>query len=309
MSRQPVRSGHAPVRKRVLSLGVLPVLALVLAVLPGCAAGGSTTDGGIIAGDKPGGAITVFAAASLKQAFTDLSRTFEAEHPGTTVTLSFAGSSDLAGQISQGAPADVFASADMTNMKKVQDAGLTDGAPEEFATNTLAIAVPPGNPAGIASLQDLARPGIKLVTCARQVPCGAAAATAAQAAGLALSPVSEENAVTDVLGKVTSGEADAGLVYGTDIKAAGTKVAGIRFPESGSAVNTYPIAGIAGSRNQATAQAFMDLVTGPEGQKVLGAAGFGPAGSGPSPSAQAPSATAASASTPSAPADSGPGSR
>ena len=280
MTQPPARSGHPPLRKHVLSLGVLPVVALLLAVLPGCAAGGSVTGAGAgtTANDKPSGEITVFAAASLKQAFTELAGTFEAEHPGTSVALSFAGSSDLASQISQGAPADVFASADTANMKKVQDAGLADGTPENFATNTLAIAVPPGNPAGVTSLKDLARPGIKLVTCARQVPCGAAAARVAQAAGLTLSPVSEENAVTDVLGKVTSGEADAGLVYGTDIKAAGTKAAGIQFPEAGSAVNTYPITGLAGGRNKTAAHAFMDLVAGPEGQKVLAAAGFGPGG-------------------------------
>ena len=267
-------------RQRVLLVGVLPVAALLLAVLSGCAPGGTPSGAspgsGTDAGATPGGAITVFAAASLKQAFTELARAFEAENPGTTVTLSFAGSSDLASQISQGAPADVFASADPANMKKVQDAGLADATPKDFATNTLAIAVPPGNPAGVTALKDLARPGIKLVTCASQVPCGDATARVARAAGLTLSPVSEENAVTDVLGKVTSGEADAGLVYGTDIKAAGTSVAGIQFQESGSAVNTYPIAGVAGGRNKATAQAFLDLVTGPEGQEVLAAAGFGP---------------------------------
>ncbi|WP_457946746.1 molybdate ABC transporter substrate-binding protein [Pseudarthrobacter sp. alpha12b] len=279
MSRQPLRSAASTLRASVVALA-----ALLLAVLSGCAPAGSpdagTGSGGATAtgsGTKPAGAITVFAAASLEQAFTELARTFEAENPGTSVTLSFAGSSDLASQIDQGAPADVFASADTANMKKVQDAGLADGTPKDFATNTLAIAVPPGNPAGVAALKDLARPGIKLVTCASQVPCGAATARVAAAAGLTLSPVSEENAVTDVLGKVTSGEADAGLVYGTDIKAAGTRVAGIQFPESGSAVNTYPIAGVAGGRNKATAQAFLDLVTGPEGQKVLAVAGFGPA--------------------------------
>ncbi|WP_324643281.1 molybdate ABC transporter substrate-binding protein [Pseudarthrobacter sp. LT1] len=281
MSRRPVRSAASTLRAAVPALAVLlPV------VLSGCAPAGSPDAGtrsgtATGSGTKPAGAITIFAAASLKQTFTELAHTFEAEHPGTTVTLSFAGSSDLASQINQGAPVDVFASADTANMQKVQGAGLTDGTPEDFATNTLAIAVPPGNPAKVASLQDLARPGIKLVTCARQVPCGAATAKVAEAARVALSPVSEENAVTDVLGKVTSGEADAGLVYGTDIKAAGTKVAGVQFPEAGSAVNTYPIAGVANGRNRATAQAFVDLVTGPEGQKVLAAAGFGPGGSGP----------------------------
>ena len=272
MTRPSSRSLASRFRAHVLSAAVL------LALPTGCAAGGGTpgADSGAAQGSTPAGAITVFAAASLKGTFTELARTFEAENPGTTVTLSFAGSADLASQISEGAPADIFASADTANMKKLQDAGLADGTPTDFATNTLAIAVQPGNPAGVAALKDLARPGIKLVTCAPQVPCGAAAAKVAEAAGVALNPVSEENAVTDVLGKVTSGEADAGLVYGTDVKAAGTKVAGIQFPESGSAVNTYPITGVATGRNKATAQAFVQLVTGPEGQKVLAVAGFGP---------------------------------
>lgn len=291
MTRTSTRTAVSASLARLLSLAVMPAAVLLLAVLTGCAAGGAAQGTGpgeensagnsaAGSGAKPEGTITVFAAASLKGTFTELARTFEAENPGTTVALSFAGSSDLASQISQGAPADVFAPADLANMKKVQDAGLVDGAARNFATNTLAIAVAPGNPAGITALKDLARPGLKLVTCARQVPCGTAAATAAEAAGVALNPVSEENAVTDVLGKVASGEADAGLVYGTDIKSAGSKVAGIQFPESGSAVNTYPIAGVAGGRNKAAARAFLDLVTGPEGRRVLAAAGFGPAGAG-----------------------------
>lgn len=288
MTRSTAQAPDSTLPARILSRAVLPaVVLLLLAVLSGCAPGGAAQDTGAGAdsgaagsGAKPGGTITVFAAASLKTTFTQLARAFEAENPGTTVTLSFAGSSDLASQISQGAPADVFAAADTDTMQKLQDDGLTDGTPRNFATNTLAIAVPPGNPAGITALKDLARPGVKLVTCASQVPCGAATAKAAEAAGVALRPVSEENAVTDVLGKVTSGEADAGLVYGTDIKAAGSKVAGIQFPESGSAVNTYPITGVAGSRNKATAGAFLDLVAGPEGQKVLAAAGFGPPNAG-----------------------------
>lgn len=255
---------------------VLAAAALLLAALTGCApAAGTTADQR--AGARSAGTITVFAAASLKGTFTELAHSFEAANPGTSVTLSFAGSSDLAGQISQGAPADVFASADAANMQKLQDAGLADGTPRNFATNTLAIAVPLGNPAGIGSLKDLARPGVKLVTCARQVPCGAAAARVAEAAGLELRPVSEENAVTDVLGKVTSAEADAGLVYATDINAAGGRVAGVDFPESQGAVNTYPIVATTTGRNKATAQAFLDLVTGPEGQRVLAAAGFAPA--------------------------------
>lgn len=274
MTPQKVSTGRPRLAAVLLALGIL-----LPAALSGCAAEGSRAPD-TSAGGRPSGAISVYAAASLKATFTELARTFEAENPGTRVTLSFAGSSDLASQISQGAPADVFASADAANMKKLQDAGLADGTPRNFATNTLAIAVPPGNPASIGSLKDLARPGVKVVICASQVPCGAATAKVAQAAGLTLNPVSEENAVTDVLGKVTSGEADAGLVYGTDIKAAGAKVAGVEFPEARNAVNTYPIAGVASGRNKATAQAFLDLVTGADGQKTLAAAGFGPPNAG-----------------------------
>ncbi|MCU1517987.1 MAG: molybdate-binding protein [Pseudarthrobacter sp.] len=221
------------------------------------------------------GTITVFAAASLKATFTQLASDFEAKNPGTTVTLSFAGSSDLVTQITQGAPADVFASADTRNMAKLADAGLLDGTATNFATNVLEIAVPPSNPASISSFADLAKPGVKVVVCASQVPCGAAADAVEKAAGVALSPVSEESSVTDVLGKVTSGEADAGLVYVTDVKGAGGKVKGIPFDESGEAVNTYPIATVGSSRNKELAEAFLAAVTGDEGRKTLSDAGFG----------------------------------
>ena len=225
--------------------------------------------------ERLSGTVTVFAAASLKATFTKLASEFEARNPGTKVTLSFAGSSDLATQISQGAPADVFASADAKNMAKLSDAELIDGTAANFATNRLEIAVPPSNPASIASFADLARPGIKVVMCASQVPCGAAADSVEEAAGVALSPVSEESSVTDVLGKVTSGEADAGLVYVTDVKATGGKVKGIPIPEAATAANTYPIATLASSRNKELAAAFIAMVTGADGRKTLSDAGFG----------------------------------
>ena len=224
---------------------------------------------------RAGTTLTVFAAASLKAPFTALAQEFEAAHPGTNVTLSFAGSSDLATQISQGAPADVFASADTKNMAKLADASLVEGTPRDFATNVLTIAVPPANPASITSFADLARPGVKVVICAGQVPCGAATKTVEKVSGTTLQPVSEESSVTDVLGKVVSGEADAGLVYVTDVQAAGDKVKAIPFPESAQAVNTYPIAAVRTSRNKDLAAAFIAEVTGPEGRKVLGGAGFG----------------------------------
>ncbi|OBB59125.1 molybdate ABC transporter substrate-binding protein [Mycobacterium sp. 852013-51886_SCH5428379] len=223
---------------------------------------------------EPSTGITVFAAASLQPAFTELGRRFEATHPGTTVAFNFAGSSDLVAQLAQGAPADVYASADTTNMSKAVDAGLVSGAPVAFATNTLTIATAPGNPKGIASFADLAGSGIQLVVCAPQVPCGAATEKVEEVTGVTLTPVSEESAVTDVLGKVTSGQADAGLVYVTDAAAAGDKVTSVPFPESRDAVNTYPIAVLDNSGNPALAQQFVDLVTGPDGRDVLAAAGF-----------------------------------
>ncbi|WP_354576347.1 molybdate ABC transporter substrate-binding protein [Frigoribacterium sp. UYMn621] len=222
--------------------------------------------------DSLSGSITVFAAASLTQTFGELATRFEAAHPGVTVATSFAGSADLVSQITAGAPADVFASADTTNMTKVSSLVAT---PVNFATNVLEIAVPPGNPAKIATLADLARPGVKTVVCAPAVPCGAATAAVETAGGVNISPVSEENAVTDVLGKVSSGEADAGLVYVTDVKGAGSSVTGITFPESSAAVNTYPIATVKAGTNQAVATAFVAFVTGSVGRSVLAAAGFG----------------------------------
>jgi molybdate transport system substrate-binding protein len=219
--------------------------------------------------------VTVFAAASLKATFTKIASEFEAANPGTKVTLNFAGSSDLVTQISQGAPADVFASADAKNMAKLSDAGLMDGTSSNFATNVLEIAVPQANPASISSFADLAKPGVKVVVCAPQVPCGSATETVEKATGTTIKPVSEESSVTDVLGKVTSGEADAGLVYVTDVRNAGDRVKGITFSESDQAVNTYPIATVGSSKNKELAKAFIAMVTGSEGKKVLSDAGFG----------------------------------
>lgn len=189
--------------------------------------------------------------------------------------LNFAGSSDLATQISQGAPADVFASADTRTMGRLSDAGLIKGQAAGFATNVLEIAVPPANPASVSSFPDLARQGVKVVVCASQVPCGAAAETAEKETGVTLTPVSEESSVADVLGKVASGEADAGLVYATDVKSAGGKVSGIPFPEAHKAVVTYPIAAVGNSRQQELAAAFIALVVSKEGQQTLQDAGFG----------------------------------
>ncbi|MET1065484.1 MAG: molybdate ABC transporter substrate-binding protein, partial [Arthrobacter sp.] len=246
--------------------GALALAGTLAAALAAC---GMVSDGdGGAARGGDGKNLTVFAAASLKAPFTALAEQFEAANPGTTVTLSFAGSSDLSSQISQGAPADVFASADARNMAKLSDASLVEGSPQDFATNALTIAVPPANPGSIASFADLAGPGVKVVRCAEQVPCGAAAKTVEKETGITLKPVSEESSVTDVLGKVISGEADAGLVYVTDVRTAGGRVKEIPFAESGEAVNTYPIAAVRTSRNKDLAAAFIATVTGPEGQQV-----------------------------------------
>ena len=264
-------------------LRVLPVVTAAALVLgttacggsgSGDTAGGSRSGGSSSSSGGPSGEITVFAAASLKKTFTRIGADFEKAHPGTKVTFSFAGSSDLVAQIQQGAPADVFASADTRNMDKVTADSLTAAPPVVFASNTLEIAVPKGNPAHIASLADLAKPGVKVVLCAPAVPCGSAAAKVEQAAGIDIKPVSEEQSVTDVLGKVTAGEADAGLVYVTDVKGAASGVQGITFAQSSAAVNSYPIAALKASRNAALADAFVRAVTGDAGQQVLAAAGF-----------------------------------
>lgn len=258
-------------RRRRTPLAPTAVLAAV-ALLAGC---GGATDGATGAEPAPTSTLTVFAAASLKAPFTQLGRTFEAEHPGTAVSLSFAGSADLVTQLQQGAPADVFASADTATMDQAVADRLVAGTPVGFATNTLQIAVPPDNPAGITSFAELARPGVRLVVCAPQVPCGAAVQKIEDVTGTVLRPVSEENAVTDVLGKVESGEADAGLVYVTDVRGAGDRVQGIAFEESGQAVNTYPIAALAAGREPDLARQFVQLVTGAGGRQVLTDAGFG----------------------------------
>jgi molybdate transport system substrate-binding protein len=258
----------------------LPRLAALIAVgalvLAGCASSPSDPDADSgPSSDALTGDITVFAAASLTDVVTTLADDFERANPGTSVELSFAGSSDLAAQIIEGAPADVFASADEANMAKVVDAQLVAGDPVPFATNVLQIAVPPGDPAGVRSLADLADPAVRTVVCAPQVPCGAATERVERAAGITIPAVSEESSVTDVLGKVVSGEADAGLVYVTDVAGAGDDVEGVAFDESADAVNVYPVAVLADSGAPDVAAAFRDVLLGPEGTAVLAAAGFG----------------------------------
>jgi molybdate transport system substrate-binding protein len=255
--------------RRLVALG-----GTILLLLGSTAACGDDSDSS--SGSSGGGTttLTVYAAASLTKTFTEIGKQFESAHDGVKVEFSFGGSSDLVAQLQQGAPADVFASADEPNMDKITGDDLQADDPQDFASNTLEIATPPGNPAGIASFADLAKGGVNVVVCAPEVPCGAAAAKAEAATGVTLQPVSEEQSVTDVLGKVTSGEADAGLVYVTDVTGAGDAVVGVPFPESSDIVNTYPIAALKDSKHRGLAQEFVEFVLGDVGQGILEEAGF-----------------------------------
>lgn len=254
--------------------------AAALLALSACSSSGSdsgkTSDSSesASASDKLSGEVTVFAAASLKESFTTLGKEFEKEHPGTKVTFSFGGSDALAASITGGAPADVFASASPKTMKIVTDAGDAAGTPATFVRNQLQIATLPGNPDKIASLKDLTKPDLKVVLCDKTVPCGAAAEKTIEAGKLKLTPVSYEEDVKSALNKVVLKEADAAVVYKTDVKAAGDKVEGVEFPESADAINDYPITVLKESQNSDAAKAFIALVQSAEGQKVLSEAGF-----------------------------------
>ncbi|RAY13762.1 molybdate ABC transporter substrate-binding protein [Actinomadura craniellae] len=242
---------------------VIPLLAVLAS---GCGSDDSE-------GSAGGGKLTVFAAASLTETFTRLGKTFEQSHPGVKVTFNFGSSATLAQQITQGAPVDVFAAASPATMKTVTDAGLAT-APTTFARNKLQIAVPADNPAKIDALADLANPKVKVALCAKQVPCGAAAAKALDAAGLKVTPVTYEQDVKATLTKVELGEVDAALVYATDVLASGGKVKGIAFPEADKAVNDYPIVTLTKAPAPDLAKRFVTLVLSTQGKDVLARAGF-----------------------------------
>ncbi len=272
-------------RRRTHSLGVAAVAALValpgLSSLTACGSspetgeeGAPSASGGPGSASKVTGAVTVFAAASLKEAFTTLGHRFEQAHPGTHVVLNLGPSSGLATQITQGAPADVFASASAKNMDQVVSAGAA-AAPRTFARNAMEVAVPPSNPARVASVRDLGRPGVKVALCQPQVPCGVTAATVFARAGVQVHPVSQELDVKSVLAKVTLGEVDAGVVYVTDVKAAGRRVTGVPIPGAVNASTSYPIATLSAAPNKQAAQAFTDYVVSGDAAPVLTAAGFG----------------------------------
>ena len=254
-------------RSRIRLTAVLTVAALALA----SCGGGDDSGGGSGAGSRD--EIKVFAAASLTAAFTKLGQQYTSANGGTEVTFNFAGSQALATQIQQGAPADVFASADLANMDKVKDLVNT---PQNFASNQLQIVVEKGNPKNIEGLDDLANPDLKVVLAAPDVPAGRYAAEALAKADVAVKPVSEEDNVKAVVTKVSLGEADAGIVYVTDVSAGGDKVEGVDIPEDQNVLATYPIATVKASRAQDQVQAFMDLVLSAEGQQVLKEYGFLP---------------------------------
>ena len=244
-------------------------VATVALLLAGCG-GDDEPSGGSPAAP---GELTVFAAASLTAAFTELGQRFTAASGGAKVTFNFAGSQALATQIQQAAPADVFASADTPNMGKVKD---LVGTPQPFASNLLAIVVEKGNPRGVRTLGDLASSDLKVVLAAEEVPAGRYAKQVLDRAGVRVQPVSQEDNVKAVVTKVSLGEADAGIVYVTDVTAGGDKVEGVDIPEDQNVVATYPIATVKASRAQDPAQAFVDLVLSGEGQRVLKEHGFPP---------------------------------
>lgn len=266
-------------RHRILAATGALALAATLAACGGSS--GSTDAASGQAGSDAGGSssssqtLTVFAAASLAKVYEKIGTEFEEENPGVTVTFSTGGSNDLVTQISQGAPADVLATADEKNMDKAVDQGLIQGDPIDFATNELTIAVQPGNPKGITGLGDLAKPDLTVVRCASEVPCGTVSDQVLQKAGVTLTPASEENSVTDVLNKVTSGEADAGLVYVTDVAGSGGKAEKVDIPEAAEFRTTYPIATVKGTKNEDLAKKFEDFVVSEKGQAALQDAGFG----------------------------------
>jgi molybdate transport system substrate-binding protein len=222
------------------------------------------------------GSLTVFAAASLTEAFTDEQATLKTSDPDLSLTYSFAGSGALVTQIQQGAPADVIATADTATMKKLTDAGLVD-APSTFAKNKLEILVAPGNPLGIKTLADLARTDIKVVLEDETVPAGKYAAQALTTAGVTVNPVSKEPDVKSAVAKVTSGEADATIVYATDVTAAGSKGQGVEIPDAQNVVATYPIAIVKATKNRTAAVLFIDAIVKGSGQDALKKRGFLPA--------------------------------
>jgi molybdate transport system substrate-binding protein len=270
-ARPPTGSSSAQCQKRLVLLALATALVILLGACSATtqpAAPSSSAQG-----SSSGGDITVLAAASLTEAFTQIGKDFETKNAGSTVTFSFGSSATLATQIVQGAPADVFAAASPATMKTATVAGAAD-TPTDFVSNSLEIAVLEGNPHKIVGLGDFADQSMRIALCAPQVPCGAAAIKVFAAAKIVPKPDTLEQDVKATVQKVASDEVDAALVYTTDVIAAGNQVDGIEFAEAQQAVNTYPIATLRDSRNPALAKAFVDYVLSPAGQAVLAKAGF-----------------------------------
>lgn len=290
------------ITRRAAIAAVSLLSAVCLAACGGSASNSSTgaASGAASAGASGGtgkatGKVTVLAAASLQKAFEEIEKTVEKDNPGLDVTFDFQGSQDLVASLAGGDSADVLATANNSTMKTAADQKLV-GSQTEFATNVLTLIVPKGNPKRITGL-DSSLDGANLVICAPEVPCGEATKKLAQAQGITLNPVSEEQKVTDVRGKVESGEADAGIVYTTDAAAAKDKADKIDIPDGG-VVNHYPIAQTAKPENPAGAQVFIDAVTGKTGQEILAKYGFGkPGGTAAGASAGASAAGSAAANT------------
>jgi molybdate transport system substrate-binding protein len=249
----------------------LSFLVVVAALLAACGSSGGT---GSTSPSPLGGTVSVFAAASLTASFNALGASFQSANPGVTVKFNFAGTPTLVTQIEQGAPADVFASADTTNMDNLKGAGFTTGTPQVFARNQLEIVVAPGNPKGITGLADLAKAGLIYITEAPTVPAGKYALQALAKAGVTVTPKSLETSVTGVISKIELGEADAGIVYTTDVKAAGSKVQGVPIPDVDNVIATYPIVAVKASTNSAAANAFIAYVLSATGQSTLQSFGF-----------------------------------
>jgi molybdate transport system substrate-binding protein len=246
---------------------------LVAVAAAGCSSSSSSSTPSTSSSAPATGTITVFAASSLTEAFTKIGQQFQAAHKGDTVKFSFGPSSGLEAQITSGAPADVFASASTKTMQDVVSAGDASN-PQNFAKNIMEVAVPPNNPAKVTSVNDLAKKSVKVALCQPQVPCGEVAAEVFKNAGITVKPVTQQPDVKSVLTQVETNNVDAGMVYVTDVMAAGTKVKGVTIPASDNASTLYPIATISSSKHMSIAQAFVAYVLSPAGQQVLTAAGF-----------------------------------
>ena len=275
--RGGLRSRRAPYRRHAAPLAVACAVVIAL-LLAGCTSSSSSPPPGGSAAGKVTGTLVVFAATSLTDAFDKIGAQFEKAHPGVTVKFNYNGSSSLATSITQGAPADVFASAAPANMKTVTDAGDAAGTPQVFTRNTGEIMVEKGNPKKITSVKDLANPAIKVAVCAPEVPCGAVATAIFKNADVTVKPVSEETNVGGVVTKVTLGEVDAGIVYVTDVKESEGKATGVPIPANQNDITEYPIVQVKGAPNATAGKAFISYVLGPDGQKVLASFGFLPPG-------------------------------